>query len=162
MWDTTYMWTMDFTIQSLNLQAWRIPLWASRLSGNAERIFGLNLQAWRIPLWVLKRISITKSMNLSLNLQAWRIPLWDTPDHTIPRSAETGLNLQAWRIPLWAHGAAGGSVGRRVASQPPSLENPFVGGYQALGMSIADVQSQPPSLENPFVGDRISFTLKYT
>ena len=38
-----------------------------------------------------------------------------------------GLNLQAWRIPLWAidYFTLKGVEGR--LSQPPSLENPFVG-----------------------------------
>ena len=36
-------------------------------------------------------------------------------------------------------------------SQPPSLENPFVGAANFLSRSLRSL-SQPPSLENPFVG----------
>ena len=37
-------------------------------------------------------------------------------------------------------------------SQPPSLENPFVG--EILGKyAPGTAESQPPSLENPFVGE---------
>ena len=36
-------------------------------------------------------------------------------------------------------------------SQPPSLENPFVGCTDD-GKTKRDTRSQPPSLENPFVG----------
>ena len=42
---------------------------------------------------------------------------------------------------------------RRSLSQPPSLENPFVGVRQEKH-ELASLQSQPPSLENPFVGRR--------
>ena len=36
---------------SLNLQAWRIPLWVYILFKFIPRYLSLNLQAWRIPLW---------------------------------------------------------------------------------------------------------------
>ena len=38
-------------------------------------------------------------------------------------------------------------------SQPPSLENPFVG-TNKTGSGMIPEKSQPPSLENPFVGGR--------
>ena len=38
-------------------------------------------------------------------------------------------------------------------SQPPSLENPFVGPNSLLySLKTSQNRSQPPSLENPFVG----------
>ena len=38
-------------------------------------------------------------------------------------------------------------------SQPPSLENPFVGKSSVQTIQGVFYESQPPSLENPFVGD---------
>ena len=38
------------------------------------------------------------------------------------------------------------------ASQPPSLENPFVGSRHVNKLVDYEYVSQPPSLENPFVG----------
>ena len=37
------------------------------------------------------------------------------------------LNLQAWRIPLWVIVLGINNIFRVIKSQPPSLENPFVG-----------------------------------
>ena len=61
-----------------------------------------------------------------------------------------GLNLQAWRIPLWENFAYVTKNSDKV-SQPPSLENPFVG-FIASSKYAVIPKSQPPSLENPFVG----------
>ena len=41
----------------------------------------------------------------------------------------------------------------RTLSQPPSLENPFVGRGRYIVFPIRMILSQPPSLENPFVGE---------
>ena len=97
-------------------------------------------------------------LKLGLNLQAWRIPLWETPRRITPRPHH-----------IW--------------SQPPSLENPFVGvemdlqmlrilrlnlqawriplwvlGASGIGKTSQIRWSQPPSLENPFVGNHRPWT----
>ena len=64
----------------------------------------------------------------------------------------TGLNLQAWRIPLWGCYILYGVISS-FGSQPPSLENPFVGHVAENAQKASRFcLSQPPSLENPFVG----------
>ena len=62
------------------------------------------------------------------------------------------LNLQAWRIPLWEIAAESKKRLTFLLSQPPSLENPFVGEHRTDKELRAALTSQPPSLENPFVG----------
>ena len=72
-----------------------------------------------------------------------------------------GLNLQAWRIPLWENFAYVTKNSDKV-SQPPSLENPFVGGspghYQKYyiyvstskpGESLCGGLSQPSDFVHP-------------
>ena len=86
-------------------------------------------------MWVNKTNLIGDQFEDGLNLQAWRIPLW-AKMLPIGKNGESSLNLQAWRIPLWAD--------------------------KIEALLKAYTRSQPPSLENPFVGDKISFTLKYT
>ena len=107
--------------------------------GNHECIHPcLNLQAWRIPLWAC----LTPSRRFSgacLNLQAWRIPLWALKLICAPLvNFANGLNLQAWRIPLWGLTALSAVRLRRSLSQPPSLENPFVG---RAGNGLASVHT---------------------
>ena len=194
----------------LNLQAWRIPLWDTwqRMHRKHRDFACLNLQAWRIPLWAPLHIKMLQSHQVStskpgeslcgscsssssmashicLNLQAWRIPLWATR-LLASCAAPLRLNLQAWRIPLWAVHSPRQGISVWHQSQPPSLENPFVGTAKTArnrrtGLSLnlqawriplwvpcvrslrdSDPLSQPPSLENPFVGDEVSFALKYT
>ena len=111
----------------LNLQAWRIPLWV---------YLTINLKAYTCPvstskpgesLCGLKNLRKIKYTVMCLNLQAWRIPLWAAVtmnDH----EHVTSLNLQAWRIPLWVF-IVSRAVQEACPSQPPSLENPFVGVY---------------------------------
>ena len=193
----------------LNLQAWRIPLWVFNRRGlirflsrsqppslenpfvgrnhhqcnhhyqrsqppSLENPFvgraeaeplgegrGLNLQAWRIPLWVTSPLTLPRFMTTSLNLQAWRIPLWESDISSLFKQITLLSQPPSLENPF---------VGRTAcikipdfsASQPPSLENPFVGSAGVPYCLIIFIMSQPPSLENPFVGDRISFTLKYT
>ena len=120
--------------------------------------------------WICDYMELTSG----LNLQAWRIPLWVFDCHLLILQ-HPSLNLQAWRIPLWVTSTLVGKF-LYVQSQPPSLENPFVGpknGQKRIfeckvstskpGESLCGrifqikyvifcTESQPPSLENPFVG----------
>ena len=118
-----------------------------------EKIACLNLQAWRIPLWANSgriagkgntlRVSTSKPGESLCGVRSL-ITLWmvlisvstSKPGESLcgklisPRRRETSL-----------------------LSQPPSLENPFVGFQRDSLESSGSTSSQPPSLENPFVGE---------
>ena len=163
-------------VQSLNLQAWRIPLWVYRASNPNIVAFWSQPPSLENPFVGAYTKLSEEDQSVCLNLQAWRIPLWatDTPFLTMcgrtvstskPGESLCGLMKQKRTIDTF------------LLSQPPSLENPFVGeiprdyrsgpgivstskpGESLCGKKKRKVffnrerESQPPSLENPFVGD---------
>ena len=112
---------------------------------------GLNLQAWRIPLWVVNPIVV-----ILLKKQS-QPPSLENPfvgcgqrDHRLPQAAE-GLNLQAWRIPLWVIGTTNKAIDQ-VNDVSTSKPGESLCGVLCASEVHRIVTSQPPSLENPFVG----------
>ena len=112
---------------------------------------GLNLQAWRIPLWVYLMVMVSSSSFLVSTSKPGESLCGSSACSACGPYGSYSLNLQAWRIPLWEI-LSPSCAAQRLTSQPPSLENPFVGELKENKIYGDVLWSQPPSLENPFVG----------
>ena len=134
----------------LNLQAWRIPLWVFIVSRAVQETLPSQPPSLENPFvggyW--GELGMNWSANVSTSKPGES--LCGYTNRKLFNDARVRLNLQAWRIPLWAHDLPRLYNKNAVSTSKPGES--LCGALLLWVVRVCLLRSQPPSLENPFVG----------